>query len=555
MTFVDLNFRLQNLFGDWRSLILANLPTSNLHAEPLAEESVAQGVTTLTILLLVATGVALISRRYRLPYVTGLVLAGLAITELLPRPLRLDSDLILNLLLPILLFQAAINTDISRLRSTIKPISVLAGPGVAIASGITATVLKFALGLNWIPALLVGTILAITDTVSVIAVFKDIAVPSRLSTVVEGESLFNDGVALVLFSLILQVYLNGSITFLGGLQQLAVVIVGGVILGLTIGYLGAVLFVALSDDSLSGILLTVAVAFGTFQAGQWLQVSGVVAVVVAGLTVGNQGLTQAKSASSKITLLNFWEYADFCVNTFIFLLIGLEVDPRLLWTIIPAILIAIVAYQIGRILSVYPLLALSNRFDLPIPLRWQHVLFLGNIKGSLSMVLALSLPASLPNRSDLIALVYGAVFVSLIGQGLSLSWLIKRLKISAVSESRQQIETLQSQLIAAKAAQNELAILHETGVLSKAVYEEMRSTYQVKVAAAENQLRDLHNRRTDSLTGNPGRTSKLNGVRRRLLMVERSALNDAVRKQILSEEIISSRLQAIDQQLMSLEEE
>ncbi len=517
-------------------------------------DDVAQIATTLTILLLVATGVALLSRRYRLPYVTGLVLAGLAITEFLPKPLRLDSALILNLLLPILLFQAAINTDVSRLRSTIKPIGVLAGPGVAIASGITATVLKFALGLDWIPALLVGIILAITDTVSVIAVFKDIAVPSRLLTIVEGESLFNDGVALVLFSLMLQVYFNGSITVLGGFQQLVIVIIGGVLLGLAIGYLGSILFVSLSDDALSGILLTVAVAFGTFQAGQWLQVSGVMAVVVAGLTVGNLGLTRTISASSKITLLNFWEYADFCVNTFIFLLIGLEVNPQSLWTTIPAIAVAIVAYQIGRLLSVYPLLALSNRFDVPIPLRWQHVLFLGNIKGSLSMVLILSLPAALPGRSDLIALVYGAVLVSLIGQGLSLSWCIKRLNIGSVSESRQQVEALQSQLIAAKAAQSELAVLHDTGVLPKAIYEEFRSTYQVQVAEAEQRLRDWHNRRTDASTPQ-GRNSKLNAVRRRLLMVERSALNDAVRKRIISEEVVAVRLRAIDDQLMSLEDE
>ncbi|MDX2096676.1 MAG: sodium:proton antiporter [Leptolyngbyaceae cyanobacterium bins.59] len=534
---------------DGGTLVLGALPT------PGKSDEIAQIAKTLTILLLVATGVALVSRRYRFPYVTGLVVAGLAITNLLPEPLRLNSALILNLLLPILLFQAAINTDVSRLRSTIKPIGLLAGPGVVIATGITATVLKFGLGLEWIPALLMGTILAITDTVSVIAVFKEISVPSRLSTVVEGESLFNDGVALVLFSLILQVYLTGSITVLGALQQLFVVIAGGALLGLAIGFLCTALFLTLSDDPLSGILLTVAVAFGTFQAGNWLQVSGVVAVVVAGLTVGNRGLTQTLSASSKITLLNFWEYADFCVNTFIFLLVGLEVDPRLLGKIVPAILLAIVAYQIGRVLSVYPLLALSNRFDLPIPFRWQHVLFLGNIKGSLSMVLVLSLPDSIPGRSDLIAIVYGAVFASLIGQGLSLPWLINRLNITSVSKPRQQIESLQSQLIAAKAAQSELAVLHDTGVLSRAVYEEMRATYQVQVATAENELRDLYNQRPDATKSDRGRIAKLNAVRRRLLLVERSALNDAVRKRIISEEIVLTRLKAIDNQLMSMEDD
>ncbi|HEY9847131.1 MAG TPA: cation:proton antiporter, partial [Candidatus Caenarcaniphilales bacterium] len=196
---------------------------------------VSQLVTLLTILLLVATGVALLSRRFHVPYITGLVLAGLAITELLPRRIGLDSSLILNLFLPILLFEAAINADISRLRSTIKPIALLAGPGVVISSGITATVLKLGLGLGWVPALLLGVMLAITDTVSVIAVFKEVPVPSRLSTIVEGESLFNDGVALVLFSLILQASSIGSLTLLDGLQELLVVIVGGTLVGITLG--------------------------------------------------------------------------------------------------------------------------------------------------------------------------------------------------------------------------------------------------------------------------------------------------------------------------------
>ncbi|WP_192925084.1 cation:proton antiporter [Sodalinema gerasimenkoae] len=175
----------------------------------LADASVVEIANILTILLLVATGVALISRRYQIPYVTGLVLAGLAITEFLPQPVRLDPNLILNLLLPVLVFQASINTDLSRLRSTLTPISLLAGPGLFISSGITALILKFALNMDWIPALLTGAILANTDTISVIAVFKEIKVPDRLATIVEGESLFNDGVSLVLFSLIVEAYTTG----------------------------------------------------------------------------------------------------------------------------------------------------------------------------------------------------------------------------------------------------------------------------------------------------------------------------------------------------------
>lgn len=511
-------------------------------------------VQILVILLLVATGVALLSRWLRISYVTGLVLAGLAITELLPRRIGLDGSLILNLFLPLLVFEAAINTDVSRLRSTIKPVALLAGPGVILASGVTAILLKWGLGLSWIQALLAGVILAITDTVSVIAVFNEVSVPSRLSTIVEGESLFNDGVALVLFSLILKVNATGSLTILEGLQEFFVVIVGGSLVGLALGYLSTGLFVR-SDEPLSNILLTVAVALGAFQIGQALGVSGVVAVVVVGLIVGTVGLSGNVSASTRLTLLSFWESVGFAVNSFIFLLIGLEVDLITFFQTLPAVLLAIAAYQVGRILSVYPLLALLRRFDRPIPLRWQHVLFLGNIKGSLSMALALSIPIGFMGRERLIALVFGTVLLSLLGQGVSLPWLVKRLQLSSSSVSRQQIEEYQAQLMTAKAAQDELESLLKSGILSKAVYEEMRAAYQVRVATAEKALREMYNRRLENLESQNIDLSKLDAIRRRLLLAEKGALNEAMRKRILSETIARSRIQDIDEKLLTLEDE
>lgn len=506
----------------------------------------------LIILLLVATFVAIFSRRFKIPYVTGLVLAGLAITEFLPGNIGLDSSLILNLFLPILVFEAAINTDISRLRSTIVPISLLAGPGLIISFGVTGLLIKFGLGLDWIPALLVGVILAVTDTVSVIAVFKEVSVPSRLSTIVNGESLFNDGVALVIFSLLVNVQIMGSFSFINGLQQLFIVIVGGTIIGLMVGYLSSGLL-SRYDDGLTSILLSVAVALGTFQLGQLLGVSGVVGVVVAGLLVGNIGIKQTASASNRIALYSFWEYAGFGVNTFIFLLIGLEINPLTLWNTLPAVLLAILAYQIGRLLSVYPLLALLQWFDRPIPLRWKHVLFLGNIKGSLSMAMALTLPATLEGRSQLIALLFGTVLLSLVGQGLSLPGLVKRLNIQDISPFRQRIQELQAQLMAAKAAQEELSNLLKSGVLPKSIYEEMRASYQVKIAGAEKQLRDIYNIRSEDEDG--GDRGKLDAVWRQVLMAEKSALNDALRKQILSEEIVQKKVNHLDQQLLKLEDD
>ena len=516
--------------------------------------NVTELVNISIILLLVATGVALLSRRLRIPYVTGLVLAGLPINELLSRRIGLDPSLVLNLFLPILIFEAGINTDVSRLRSTFKPIALLAGPGSVLSSAIIAVLLKFVLGLTWIPALFVAVILANTDTVSMIAVFKEIPVPSRLSTIVEGETLFNDAAALVSFNLISQVYSTGSITILEGIQQLLFIALGGGIVGLVLGYLSIPIFSRL-DDPLSSLLLTVAVALGTFQVGQFIGVSGAVAVVAAGLIFGNIGLSANTSASNRITLLSFWEYAGFSVNTFIFLLIGVQINPIVLWNTLPAILLTVLAYQVGRILSIYPLMAVVRWIDRPIPLSWQHLLFLGNIKGSLSMALALSLPNTLPGRDYLITLVFGSVLVSLVGQGLSLPWLVKRLKLSKFSENQQQVEQLQAQLITAKAAQDELDTLLKSGILPKAVYEEMRSTYQVKIAGAEKALREFYNRRAGAFDGNTGALSKLDAIRRRLLLAEKGALNEAIRKRILSEEIVRERIQSLDEQLLQLDDD
>ncbi|HEY9797094.1 MAG TPA: Na+/H+ antiporter [Leptolyngbyaceae cyanobacterium] len=542
----------------YRDRILLAVPVSG------GDSNLAEVLTVLIVLLLVATGVALISRRLRIPYIAGLVLAGLAITELLPdlHRIRLDSSLIFNLFLPILLFEAALNTDISRLRSTIKPIALLAGPGILLCAGITSVLLRLELGLDWIPASLVGVILSITDTALVIAVFKEVSAPHRLVTLVEGESLVNDDVALVLFSLILTVYKTGSLSPLYVVQEFLFVIIGGALVGAALGYL-SIRLLGQSDDPLSSILLTVAIALGAFQVGQFLHVSGVVAVVVAGLIVGNFEHSEMTSASTQVTLFSFWEYAGFGVNTFIFLLIGLEINLSTLWYTLPAVFLAFIAYQVGRAITVYPLLALVRFFDRPIPMRWRHVLFVGNIKGSLSTALALSLPLGLPGREKLIAIVLGIVLVSLVGQGLSLPWVVRRLKVAHRSESYHQIEELQAQLMTAKAAQDELDSLLKSGVLPKAVYEEMRAAYQVRVAASERTLRDIYNQRPErspeskgeSLSDALGDRTKLDAIRRQLLLAEKGALTDGLRRRILSEEVVQDRLKTLNEKLLKLEDD
>jgi CPA1 family monovalent cation:H+ antiporter len=171
------------------------------------------------------------------------------------------------------------------------------------------------------------------------------------------------------------------------------------------------------------------------------------------------------------------------------------------------------------------------------------------------MALALSIPLTLPGREGLIALVFGAVLISLVGQGLSLPWLVKRLKLSSVSETRQKIEELQLYLIASKAAQEELDSLLRSGVLPKAVYEELRASYQARVATSERVLREFYNRRSQNSPTESSNLAQLDAIRRRLLLAEKGAVNDALRKRILSEDLVQAYIKNLNEQLLGLEDE
>ncbi len=517
----------------------------------LAVASISTLVQTFIILLLVATAVALVSRRLGIPYVISLVLAGLFISKpMLPTAVGLNPDLVLDLFLPILVFEAAINTDARRLRRNLLPIGVLAGPGTIVAALITGCLFKLVFDWAWMPTLAAGVILTITDTVSVIAAFRVVPVPARLSTIVEGESLFNDAVALVLLGLITTVHLQGEYTPLLGIKQFMIAFPGGIVLGLGLGYLCVGLFRQL-EDPLSSLLLTVAVALGTFQIGTALGVSGAIAVVIAGLVIGNWGLEhETTTAQSKITLFSFWEYAAFGVNTFIFLLLGIEVEPRFVLASLPIALLAIVIYQIGRAAVVYPFLNLLRFVDRPIPLRWQNVLIVGNVKGSLSMAMALSLPRTMPFRSEVITLVFSTVLVSLILQGMTLPWVVRRMKVEQRSEAGVKLQTLQLNLMTAKAAQAHLKDLLQTGGLSQPLHDDLWNQYQERILTAESELQAIYPRDLEFPQDQEQRRYQ-NRLQRQLILAEKSAVANGLRQGLVSQEVADPYLQELNRKFVS----
>jgi CPA1 family monovalent cation:H+ antiporter len=266
----------------------------------------------------------------RLPYTVALVLVGLLITFRQPLEIELTPEIILALFVPPLVFEAAFHVEFRRLREALLPILVLAIPGVLLTTVIVGYIISAGLGISLSSALVFGALIAATDPVAVVALFRQIGAPKQLSVIVEGESLFNDGTPIVVFNLMLAAALPaaGGSTQTGGIVAGIVDIVrvsaGGVVIGAGLGWLVAQLIARL-DDYLIETTLTTVLAFGAYLVAERLHVSGVLAVVTAGIISGNYG-PQGMSPTTRIVLFNFWEYLAFVANSLVFLLIGLDVN-------------------------------------------------------------------------------------------------------------------------------------------------------------------------------------------------------------------------------------
>jgi CPA1 family monovalent cation:H+ antiporter len=393
-------------------------------------------IFTLGLTLLTASLVAIVSRRLRLPYSVGLVGAGIALA-LFPSvaELPLTRDLIFNIFLPPLVFEAALQLKWEPFRRDLPLTVGLAFPGVAIAAAVAATGMHFLVGWSWIGAALFGVLIAATDPVSVIAAFREMKVEPRLSMVVESESLLNDGAAAVGFTLLAGIAVGGATTPVTLVSLLVWTVAGGVAVGLVVASLLLVL-AGRTDDHLVEITLTTIAAYGSFLLAEHFHMSGVLASVTAGLLVGNVGWIGVISDSGRSNLLAFWEYAAFLANSIVFILIGEHEahQPIILFGGAAAIAVALVL--LGRVVAVYPLCALVTYSGLKIDIRYQHVLVWGGLRGALALALALALPGNIPERREIVVVSFAVVAFSIFVQGLTMPWLLRRLGLLRDSQNQ-----------------------------------------------------------------------------------------------------------------------
>jgi CPA1 family monovalent cation:H+ antiporter len=381
--------------------------------------SMTSRLSQLGLLLFVSALVAILTRRLRMPYTVGLVLAGMSLYFFHVRlQLHLSKDLIFSVLLPPLVFEAALYISWHDFRRDLPVVALLATVGVALAAAVTAGGMHYALDWDWGSATVFGVLIAATDPVSVIATFKEAGVTGRLRLLIESESLLNDGTAAVGFAVILNVLAREN-------HDVAS-IAGGIIIGAVVGF-GFMLLAGRTDDYLVEITLTTLAAYGSFSVAEHYHSSGVLAALTAGLVVGNYRPSGLISDAGRRALETFWEYAAFLANSLVFILIGAQEAEQHFNGLWLAVLTAIVLVTLGRAVAIYPLCAIFARGPLKVKSRHQHILFWGGLRGALALALALALPDNLPLRDTIVTITFAVVAFSVFAQGLTITPLLRRL--------------------------------------------------------------------------------------------------------------------------------
>ncbi|MEZ4457341.1 MAG: Na+/H+ antiporter [Gemmatimonadales bacterium] len=509
--------------------------------------------TRLILLFSIAAGVAIVVRQRRLPYTVALVLAGLGLGILhLFAPPPLTKRLVFSLFLPGLLFEAAFHIDARELWRNRYAIASLAVPGVAAAVVLTTIVLTrvvdtfdLATAFDWRHALVFGALIAATDPIAVVAVVRRLGAPRRLAVLLDGESLLNDGTAIVLFTLSLSLA-AGAAAPAGalGLEFLTIVGFGGLI-GLVVGW-GISQVIRQIDDPMIEITLTTIAAYGAFAAAEHFHYSGVIAVVVAGVVCGSYGARTGMSPSTRIAVHSFWEYVTFALNSIVFLLIGFELEIDLLLRSWQAILAAYLIVTVARALVIGLVTALLRGTRERIPWPWSAALVWGGLRGALPMVLVLSLPADFAHRRLLVAMTFGVVLMSLVVNGTTVPAVMRRLGIAAGRRDAD-YDLARGRLEAATAALEALDRLATAHFADEAVCRQLQAGYERRIAEERERIRELDRDRGGVIEG------ERRWARRHLLLAEKNRVIDAYREGVVSQATYEQLLRDVDARLLDAE--
>ncbi|MGM7701314.1 Na+/H+ antiporter [Pseudalkalibacillus sp. Hm43] len=492
------------------------------------------------LLLAIAAGITAVAKKWRQPYPIALVIIGVVIglmpysgLEELKETFAEDEFFhfaIISIFLPTLLGEATLNLPFSHLKENKMPILLLAVIGTLITFVTAGWMTALFLGLSIQAALVFAALMAPTDPISVLSIFKSMGVNHKISTVMEGESLINDGLAVVLFTIAAYQYdviLDAGTGGIGiALGEFFKVVIGGLLVGGAFGYFFSRLTTFFDDYPLE-IVFSMLLFYGSFFVAEAFHVSGVIAVVIGGIIFGNFGTRIGMSPTTSLSIRTFWDVASLVANSLVFLLVGLEITRMVHSVNWIQVLIAIGIVVLARSIAVYSTIS----FIRSLPKNWKHIFNWGGLKGSLSLALALSLPIDFPFREEILMLAFGVVFFSLVVQGLTIKPLVSLLGEKATKEEKLEYDRIQSRIYRYHSGRKQLERMTAEGTLSSIVYNKLVDQYDGELKELNEELERLYQQEPELRKESTARAIK------QALYAEHEALEQLERRHLISNQI------------------
>jgi len=517
------------------------------------------------VLLFVATLSSVVFKRFKIPYTIGLVLVGIIFYNVcgaIPafqqfRHLRLNYDLIMFALLPSLIFSAAINIDSKLLFKNLNPTFLLAGPGLVVSTLVTSAIMYYLTPLDLAGSLLFGALISATDPVAVISLFEIVGAPKRLRMLVDGESLFNDATAIVVFTLMQKVVLAGtafSVFTLGyAVYDFVFIFFGGLLVGIICGYIMAQILLFIKNDPMVATALSAIVAYTAFIfAEKVLEVSGVMACLGAGMVISHYSSSRF-TAKTKNYLHNFWDFVSFIANSYIFILLGFTEKFYLFsaqvtdFSIMKCIVWGIIAIQLSRAIIVFGFCSLIGLRDKTKKIDWksQVVMFWGGLRGAVPLALVFSLPKDMPNHLLIIQITLGVVIFTLIVQGGTISKLLSVLKLDRASLFKR-FSKNHALLLTYQHGMGKLKEIATSWDFSADIVHELEGKYHKKIAKQNHKLNEIVESKGEE------KHALRRSIWTQALRVERSSLRELFESGFIHEGLFRSLDFCMDQELETI---
>lgn len=532
-------------------------------------------------LMLTSLVVYVLAQKIRIPYTVLLVIVGSLLVPISQieffafiNSFELTPELLFFVFLPILIFESAYNIKISNMLNNIRAISLLAIIGLLVSTffiGIGGYYLFKSLGFDvpLIVMLLFGAIISATDPVAVLALFKEYGAPRRLTLIFEGESLFNDGTAFAIFLVFLEILMHGyagSESVIVGLMNFFIMLFGGIIFGMLMGFLFAKMIEWVKGHEHLEITMTLLVAHFTFIltevisehlviAGQPIRFSSIIATMVASMIIGNFGRFKMSLAVEGY-MERFWSYFGFVTNSLVFILMGLlfvkqSID---LHVALMPIILSIIVVMIGRALAIYPVLGFLNltKREEPIPLSWMHLLSWGSLRGSLAVIMVLLIPddVTLPEwhypfsiKDFVTAITIGSIYFTLLVKATSIGKVMHRLGIDALTDY-EEVSYYKSKSLIFDEALNTLEQLLADQKISDEQYQGLRNYYHQQQELVKQEYKEKIGDDRE-LTGNMLRVF--------VLGLEKAELKEIYRRGEINEKVYKKILNLLDIQMERVE--